>query len=131
MFCKTFWLRIKWINAIFGICFAAGNMNQARFIYDNLIELGLKPDDWSVASLIMHYGQNMQLELAWEIFDSVSELSSLVGGVVLKAMIDALCTCGNIDEAYSLYNDLVHLGCNRDAVTISILVNALTKSGNS
>lgn len=106
-------------------------MKQARFIHDKLIELGLKPDDSSVASLIIHYGQNMQLEQAWEVFDSVSGLSSLVGGIVLKAMIDALCKCLKIDEAYSLYNDLVNRGCTQDAVTISILVNALTKHGKS
>lgn len=106
-------------------------MKQARFIHDKLIELGVKPDESSVASLIMHYGQNMQLEQAWEIFNLVSGLSSLVGGVVLKAMIDALCKCAQIDEAYSLYNDLVNRGCSRDAVTISILVNALTKHGKS
>jgi hypothetical protein len=36
-------------------------MNQARFIYDNVIELGLKPDDWFVASLTMHYDRNQAL----------------------------------------------------------------------
>ncbi|KAJ4731675.1 Pentatricopeptide repeat-containing protein [Rhynchospora pubera] len=46
----------------------------------------------------------MQLEQAWEIFNSVSLLTSLVGGVVLKAMIDALCKYAKIDEAYNLYN---------------------------
>jgi pentatricopeptide repeat protein len=110
--------------------FAAGSTDEARFIYDQLTELGTKPDDSAVATLIVQYGQAKQLERAQELFDSASASASFPdGALVCNAMVDAFCKCGRAEDAYHLFMEMADQGSNRDAVTASILVTRLTKHG--
>ncbi|TVU13060.1 hypothetical protein EJB05_46735, partial [Eragrostis curvula] len=103
-----------------------GDTDHAKFLYEQLTALGTKPDDSALATLIVQYGQNQQLEQAQELFQSASA-SSLVGSHVYNAMVDSLCKCGKTDEAYNLFMEMADQGNNRDAVTVSILVSHLTK----
>ncbi|CAL5050438.1 unnamed protein product [Urochloa decumbens] len=106
-----------------------GSTDEAKFIYDQLTEMGIKSDDSAIATLIVHYGQEKQLEQAQELFESA--LASFPGGGAhaYNAMVDALCKCGKTEDAYNLFMEMVDQGNNRDAVTISILVNHLTRHG--
>lgn len=106
----------------------AGSTNKAKFIYDQLTELGIKPDESAIATLIVQYGQLKQLEQAQELFESASALFP-EGGHVYNAMVDAFCKCGKTEDAYNLFVEMANHGKNRDAVTVSILVTHLTKHG--
>lgn len=108
--------------------FAVGSTDEARFIYDQLTELGTKPDDSAVATLIVQYGQAKQLERAQELFDSASA-SFPDGALVCNAMVDAFCKCGRAEDAYHLFMEMADQGSYRNAVTASILVTHLTKHG--
>lgn len=108
--------------------FSAGNIARAQFLYDQLIKLGFRPEDSAAASLITRYGQIQQLEQAQEVFKSASN-SLAIGATLCNAMVDAFCKCGKVDEANQLHRESVSLGNMQDAVTISILVNALAKHG--
>uniref|UniRef100_A0A804R1T0 PROP1-like PPR domain-containing protein n=2 Tax=Zea mays TaxID=4577 RepID=A0A804R1T0_MAIZE len=105
-----------------------GSTDEARFIYDQLTELGTKPDDSAVATLIVQYGQAKQLERAQELFDSASA-SFPDGALVCNAMVDAFCKCGRAEDAYHLFMEMADQGSYRNAVTASILVTHLTKHG--
>lgn len=107
---------------------SAGSTDEAKFLYEHLTELGAKPDDTAIATLIVQYGQAQQLEQAQKLFETAST-SFPVGGSVYNAMVDALCRCGKTEEAYRLFMELIDQGHNGDAVTISILVTHLTKQG--
>jgi pentatricopeptide repeat protein len=107
---------------------SAGSTDEAKFIYDQLIEMGIKPNDSAVATLIVQYGQREQLEQAQKLFKSASA-SFPEGAHIYNAMVDAFCKCGKTDDAYHLFMELADQGNNRDAVTVSILVNHLTKHG--
>ncbi|TKW19264.1 hypothetical protein SEVIR_4G009400v4 [Setaria viridis] len=105
-----------------------GSTDEAKFIYDQLIEMGIKPNDSAVATLIVQYGQGEQLEQAQELFESASA-SFPEGAHIYNAMVDAFCKCGKTEDAYHLFMEMADQGNNRDAVTVSILVNHLTKNG--
>uniref|UniRef100_A0ACD5XWL2 Uncharacterized protein n=1 Tax=Avena sativa TaxID=4498 RepID=A0ACD5XWL2_AVESA len=105
-----------------------GSTHEAKFLHEQLTELGVKPEDSATATLIVQYGQEQKLQKAQLLFKSASA-SFPVGGLVYNAMVDALCKCGKTEEAYHLFTEMVDQGHIRDAVTISILVTHLTKHG--
>uniref|UniRef100_A0ACD6ABG4 Uncharacterized protein n=1 Tax=Avena sativa TaxID=4498 RepID=A0ACD6ABG4_AVESA len=105
-----------------------GSTDEAKFLHEQLTELGVKPEDSATATLIVQYGQEQKLPQAQLLFKSASA-SFPVGGPVYNAMVDALCKCGKTEEAYHLFTEMVDQGHTRDAVTISILVTHLTKHG--
>lgn len=92
------------------------------------MELGFRPLDSAAASMITLYGQHQQLKQAQEIFDLMAQSSS-TGGAIYNSMVDTFCKCGKINEANQLYKKMVDEGYTPDAVTISILVNALSRHG--
>ncbi|CAN6166312.1 unnamed protein product [Urochloa humidicola] len=104
-----------------------GSTDEAKFIYDQLTGMGIKPDESAIATLIVQYGLVKQLEQAQELFKSASSL--FPGEHVYNAMVDAFCKCGKTEDAYNLFMELADQGTDRDAVTVSILVTHLTKHG--
>lgn len=104
-----------------------GNTEEAKFLHEQLNELGVKPEDSATATLIVQYGQLQKLQQAEELFKASASFP--VGGPVYNAMVDALCKCGKTAEAYNLFMEMADRGHSRDAVTISILVSHLTKHG--
>jgi pentatricopeptide repeat protein len=106
---------------------SSGNKDEAKFLYEQLTALGAKADDSALATLIVQYGQNQQLEQTQELFEATNASSS-VGDHAYNAMVNALCKCGKTDKAYDLFTEMADKGKNRDAVTISILVTHLTKT---
>nr|UPT48670.1 pentatricopeptide repeat protein AaPPR582 [Agave angustifolia] len=105
-----------------------GDVAKAKTLYHQSIELGVKPEDAAIASIISFYGRNQQLRQAVEIYASASKSCS-AGKAVCISMIDAYCKCGKINDATHLYREMVAQGHVPDAVITSILVNALSKHG--
>nr|CAB3469239.1 unnamed protein product [Digitaria exilis] len=105
-----------------------GSTNEAKFIYDQLTEMGIRPDESAIATLIVQYGQAKKLEHAQELFELASA-SFPEEGHVCNAMVDAFCKCGKAEDAYNLFMEMAGQGKNKDAVTVSILVTHLTKHG--
>uniref|UniRef100_A0A453QJW5 PROP1-like PPR domain-containing protein n=2 Tax=Aegilops tauschii subsp. strangulata TaxID=200361 RepID=A0A453QJW5_AEGTS len=103
-----------------------GSTCEAKFLHEQLTELVVEPEDSATATLMVQYGQEQKLQQAVELFESASTLFP-VGGPVYNAMVDALCKCGKIEEAYHLIMKMADQGQSKDVVTISILVNHLTK----
>jgi pentatricopeptide repeat protein len=112
------------------IDFYAGDTIKAETLTGKLIKLGYRLEAATIASLISLYAKQHDLKKAQEVFAAVAD-SSTNEKLIYKSMIDAYSKCGKPEEAYSLYKQLAEEGHDLDAVTISIVVNALTNSGMS
>lgn len=111
------------------VCYlATGDVTKAESLYRQLHELGLRPDDAAIASIISFYGRQKQLRQALEVYASAVN-SCAPGKAVYTSMIDAYCKCGKIDDATCLYREMVEQGHVPDAIIASVLVNALNKQG--
>ncbi|KAF3792956.1 Pentatricopeptide repeat-containing protein [Nymphaea thermarum] len=106
----------------------AGEINKAEKLNFLVVELGERPGDTSIASLISFYGRQHQLRQAKKVFNSVTG-SSAVERPVYSSMIDAYARCGNLEEANRFYEEMVAEGLGQDAVTISVMVNTFTNHG--
>ncbi|WOK94961.1 pentatricopeptide repeat-containing protein [Canna indica] len=104
-----------------------GHMVEAETLYKQILKIGFRPEDSSVASMISLYGRFHQIKQAQELFALVSHSSRFVNAAH-NSLIDAYCKCGEIDEAIKLHEEMIDQGYTYDAVTISILVNTLTKN---
>ncbi|KAK8969819.1 Pentatricopeptide repeat-containing protein [Platanthera guangdongensis] len=92
------------------------------------VDLGFRPDDATIASVINLYGQYQQLNEALEIY-ALASRSGVIGKAVYTAMIDTYCKCHKINEADLLYIEMIEKGHGPAVVAVSILVNAFSKNG--
>ncbi|XP_042378129.1 pentatricopeptide repeat-containing protein At5g27270-like [Zingiber officinale] len=104
-----------------------GRIVEAETLYKQISEIGYKPDNSAIASMITLYGRFHQLKQAQEVFASISHSSNSVDAVY-NSMIDVYCKSGEITAAIQLYEEMISKGYTQDAVSISILVNTCTKN---
>ncbi|KAL6008226.1 hypothetical protein ACLOJK_033732 [Asimina triloba] len=105
-----------------------GDISEAKTLYDHVINLGCQPEDAAVAFLVSFYGSRQQLNQAQEVFTAALDFPS-VGKLVYRSMTEAYAKCGKFNEANHLYEEMLKRGYGHDAITISIVVNALTNHG--
>lgn len=110
--------------------FVAGNIEKAESLYGQLIELGSRPTDIAISSLIDLYGRRHQPRQLEDLLASLSD-SPNKGKLVYCSMVDAFVNCGKLDEANTICKEMLRQGRSVDAVTLSVLVNALSKNGTS
>ena len=79
-----------------------GDVAKAELLYHQSIELGVRPEDTAIASIISFCGRHQQVGQAVEVYASASN-SCAAGKAVCISMIDAYCKCGKIDDATHLY----------------------------
>lgn len=108
----------------------AGDVSKAEMIADIIIRLGLRMEEETIATLIAVYGRQHKLKEAKRLYLAAGE-SKTPGKSVIRSMIDAYVRCGWLEDAYGLFMESAEKGCDPGAVTISILVNALTNRGMS
>lgn len=106
---------------------ATGSIVEAETLYKQIFEIGFRPGDSTIPPMISLYGRFHKLIQAQETFACISYTSSFMGAAY-NSMIGTYCKCGEIDKAIQLYEEMVGRGYTQDAVTISILVNVLTKN---
>lgn len=105
-----------------------GDLFKAEAVNGQLIKLGSRLEDETIASLISAYGRQKKLKQAQEVFAAVAD-SPILGNPIINSMIDACVKCGKFEEAYLLYEEVAQRGHNLGAVGIGMVVNALTNSG--
>lgn len=108
----------------------AGDVFKAEILADIIIKLGLRIEEETVATLIAVYGRQHKLKEAKRLYVSAGE-SKTLGKSVISSMIDAYVRCGWLEDAFGLFMESAEKGCDPGAITISILVNALTNRGMS
>ncbi|KAK9144218.1 hypothetical protein Sjap_004121 [Stephania japonica] len=107
-----------------------GDLHKAEILYEQVTKLGHMPEDAAIASMIGLYGKHQLLRDAEKVFAAAVEVgSSTSRGPLYSAVIDAYAKCGKILGGLKIYEEMVRKGCELDAVTISILVNALATFG--
>ncbi|KAL5568239.1 hypothetical protein UlMin_024814 [Ulmus minor] len=105
-----------------------GDPLKAKTLIGHLSKIGFRLDDAIVASLISLYGKQNNLKDAQEVFLAFAD-SPASQKLLYNSMLDAFVKCGKPEEAFSLYRRVTEDGNGPDAVTISIVVNALSISG--
>lgn len=80
--------------------------------------------------MIAVYGRQHKLKEAKRLYLAAGE-SKILGKSVINSMIDVYIRCGWLEAAYELFMESAEKGLDPSAVTISILVNALTNRGMS
>ncbi|KAJ1407323.1 Tetratricopeptide-like helical domain superfamily [Sesbania bispinosa] len=105
-----------------------GEISKAESLNHQLIKLGCRMEEATIASLISHYGKQHLLKQAEDIFAEYIN-SSTSRKLLYNSMIDAYAKCGKQEKAYLLYKKATEEGCDLGAVGISIVVNALTSGG--
>ncbi|XP_062119748.1 pentatricopeptide repeat-containing protein At5g27270 isoform X1 [Humulus lupulus] len=107
-----------------------GDAFKARTLVYQFRELGCRLDDATVCSLISLYAKLHKLKQAEEVFHAFAD-SPATKKSLCKSMLDAYVKCGKAEKAFSLYKQVIaETGNCVDAVSISILVNSLSSSGN-
>ncbi|TKY59926.1 Pentatricopeptide repeat-containing protein [Spatholobus suberectus] len=104
-------------------------ISKTELLNHQLIKLGCRMEEATVASLISHYGKQQMLKQAEDIFAEYvnSPISSCK--LLYNSMINAYAKCGEQEKAYLLYKKVTEEGCDLGAVGISIAVNSLTNGG--
>ncbi|ESQ32267.1 hypothetical protein EUTSA_v10003569mg [Eutrema salsugineum] len=105
-----------------------GDITKAEILADLIIRLGLSIEEETIATLIAVYGRQHKLKEAKRLYLAAGE-SKTMGKSIINSMIDAYVRCGWLEAAYGLFMESAEKGCNPGAVTVSILVNALTNRG--
>ncbi|KAG6738543.1 hypothetical protein POTOM_058163 [Populus tomentosa] len=105
-----------------------GDLFKAEAVNGQLIKLGSRLEDETIASMISAYGRQNKLKQAREVFAAVAD-SPIWGNPIINSMIDACVKCGKFEEACLLYEEVAQRGHILDAVGIGMVVNALTNSG--
>ncbi|KAI3904527.1 hypothetical protein MKW98_014707 [Papaver atlanticum] len=105
-----------------------GNSSKAKFLYNEVIKLGHRPEDAAIASMINLYGKLQQLDKAQEVYAAAADFPASMKRVY-SSMIDAFAKCGKLEEISWMYDEMVKKGHNIDAVLISMVVNTLTTYG--
>ncbi|XP_078438112.1 tetratricopeptide repeat (TPR)-like superfamily protein isoform X1 [Wolffia australiana] len=106
-----------------------GNVEKAFLFYGLFVDLGSSPTERALSSLIEISGKKLKIR---ELEDLVSSISGSTQKVKLVycAIIVAMINCGKLAEAMVICEEVLSEGLSVDAVTLSVLVNALSKSGN-
>ncbi|KAK7400041.1 hypothetical protein VNO78_11240 [Psophocarpus tetragonolobus] len=105
-----------------------GEISKAELLNQQLVKLGCRMEEATVASLISHYGKQQMLKQAEDIFAEYVN-SPTSSKVLYNSMINAYAKCGKQEKAYLLYKELTEQGRDLGAVGISIAVNSLTNGG--
>lgn len=103
---------------------ASGDVEKAELLYSQLT----RPTDMAVSSLIDIYGKRQNAKQLDDLIQSLSE-SIRKEKLVYCSMIDALVNCGKLDQANDVCKEMLGEGHSVDAVTLSVLVNNLSKNG--
>lgn len=112
----------------FSTLFFSGEISKAESLNYQLITLGCRMEEATVASLISHYGKQHMLKQAEDIFAEYVN-SPTSSKLLYNSMIDAYAKCGKQEKAHLLYRQATEEGRDLGAVGISIVVNALTNGG--
>ena len=93
-----------------------------------LSEMGLRPSGTAISSLIDIYGKQQKSKHLENLVYSLPE-STQKEKLVYSSMVNALVNCGKIDKASAACIGILREGHSMDAVTLSVLVNVLSKNG--
>ncbi|XP_061363763.1 pentatricopeptide repeat-containing protein At5g27270 [Gastrolobium bilobum] len=105
-----------------------GEISKAETLSHQLIKLGCRMEEATVASLISHYGKQHMLKQAEDIFAEYAD-SPTSSKLLYNSMMDAYAKCGEQEKVYLLYKQVTDEGRDLGAVGISIVVNALSNGG--
>ncbi|KAF3454304.1 hypothetical protein FNV43_RR04751 [Rhamnella rubrinervis] len=117
---------VSWNVMISGYV-TVGNYFGALGIYDNMKEVGIKPDAITFTGILPACSQLAALQKGKEIHKSIVESKLENNEVVMGALLDMYAKCGAVDEALDLFNRLPE----RDLVSWTSMISAYGSHGQA
>lgn len=115
---------------IMGFC-KEGKIEDAKMVYDQMIEEGGNPSAIVYAHLIHGFCQKGCVQEAFEVMNEMVGCGYLPVASTLNVLISGFCQQGMVGNASKLLEDMIERGCFPDTTeTYSPLVDALCRKGN-
>ncbi|CAN6470155.1 unnamed protein product [Victoria cruziana] len=106
-------------------CSLLGSLTKGKWIHHKLIVCGLHEDKYCQTALLDMYAKCGDILLARQVFNNISER----GVVSWSAMITGYGMHGHVDDATSLFNEMMDSGTKPNEVTFMSLLAACSHSG--
>lgn len=102
-----------------------GLFKEALSIYKEMLNFGVRPDEFTYPSVLKACGEQADLAFGREIHKSILAGSCGMSLCVQNALISMYGKCGEIDVARELFNKL----CNRDAFSWNSMISGYASKG--
>ncbi|GMN30108.1 hypothetical protein TIFTF001_002684 [Ficus carica] len=113
-------------NALISVHVQTKNPIKAIALFSNLLQIGLKPDNFTVLSLISACLQLNSLKLADSVMSYLIRKGFEIEVSISNALIDLYARCGNISTARKLFDRLK----GKDDVSWSVMINGYGLNGD-
>nr|XP_043621044.1 pentatricopeptide repeat-containing protein At2g17525, mitochondrial [Erigeron canadensis] len=107
-----------------------GKIQNAKKIYDEMIQQGINPSILVYVTLIRGLCQENLVKEAFEMMDKMLKLGYVPDASTLNALVNALCEEDKLGSAMKFLEDMVGRGCATDSDSYSPLICVVCKRGD-
>lgn len=101
--------------------------DEALKIFEEMVELGFEPNEYTYSILIRMCGRRRDLDKATTLFRNAQARGVPLNEVLCSTMMHTLAQTGHIGKAFHLLNDIKGAGCQPNVVIYSCLLDACAK----
>ncbi|CAI0475127.1 unnamed protein product [Linum tenue] len=106
-----------------------GDWDQARQVFDEMLERKVEPTVVTYNSLIGHLCRKGEIGKARDFFDDMVKKGKPPNEVTYALLMEGLCSLGEYAEAKKVMFDMEYRGCKPKVLNFGILMNDLGKRG--
>ncbi|XP_047338461.1 pentatricopeptide repeat-containing protein At1g03560, mitochondrial [Impatiens glandulifera] len=99
--------------------------NEALIVFEKMKDLGMEPDEVAYGSIVNILIKSGRLDEAMKCFESCERNNA----VTYSIAIDGLGKVGRVEEAESLFEEMIKKGCTPDSYCYNAIIDAYTKNG--
>ncbi|KAD5961086.1 hypothetical protein E3N88_12559 [Mikania micrantha] len=103
-----------------------GLAKEAVDLYEQMEELGFRPDDGAIISILAACAQSGLLWLGKRVHQSIQRNRYECSTLVENALIDMYAKCGSLNKALNIFNKM----CKKDLVSWNAMIHGLAMHGH-
>ncbi|KAL5572341.1 hypothetical protein UlMin_021938 [Ulmus minor] len=104
-----------------------GRMEEASFVFSEMISSGIKPNDFTFNALIDGFGKAGKMDSAVSLYDKMLAHGYHPDVVTFTALIDGYCRDGQLNQGLKLWHEMNARNVSPNGYTFSVLIHALCK----
>ncbi|TQD81432.1 hypothetical protein C1H46_033017 [Malus baccata] len=116
-------------SSLIGCCARLGQLSDAIDVYQDLVNSGVKPNEFVYGSLINGFVENGRVEEALKYFHHMEESGISANQIVLSSLLKAYGKVDSLDGAKVLYERLKDLEGARDIVASNSMIDLYADRG--
>ncbi|KAL8240703.1 hypothetical protein R6Q59_014058 [Mikania micrantha] len=116
---------VSWTIIIAGYA-EKGLAKEAVDLYEQMEELGFRPDDGAIISILAACAQSGLLWLGKRVHQSIQRNRYECSTLVENALIDMYAKCGSLNKALNIFNKM----CKKDLVSWNAMIHGLAMHGH-